>query len=120
MSGDEQGSPAQLSIPEISVSELKERLDRGQPIVLVDVREPFEKEIADLPEKGQVRIPLGEFESRLEELDPDDPIVLYCRTGNRSGWATQRLRARGFQNAWNLQGGLMAWRDEIDPSLPAY
>lgn len=107
-------------IPEISVVDLKSRLDNEQPLVLVDVRESFEKDIADLPDVGQHRIPLGEFESRIDELDPETAIVVYCRTGNRSGWATKRLRDRGFGQAWNLKGGVMAWRDEIDPSLEAY
>lgn len=107
-------------IPEISVAELKSRLDNDHPIVLVDVREPFEKDIADLPEVGQLRIPLGVFEEQADSLDPEAPVVVYCRTGNRSGWATQYLRSRGFDQAWNLEGGVMAWREEIDPSLEAY
>lgn len=106
--------------PEVTVNELKSSLDEGDTFVLVDVREPFERRIADLPEVGQVRIPVGEIESRLDELDSGKRTVLYCRTGARSGWATRLLRERGFGEVFNLKGGLMAWRDEIDPSIRAY
>lgn len=107
-------------IPEISAAELKERLDREQPVVLIDVREPFEADIADLPAYGQRRIPVNEFEDRMDELDPDDAIVVYCRSGARSGWAVQRLQERGFGSVLNLRGGILGWRDEVDPSLRAY
>lgn len=114
------GGVEEDGIPEMTVTELQTRLEQNHPIVLVDVREPFEAEIADLPAVGQRRIPVGEFEGRLEELDPEAATVLYCRTGARSGWATQLLRDRGFEQAFNLKGGVMAWRKEIDPSLEAY
>ena len=107
-------------IPAISVSDLETRLANEHPLVLIDVREPFERDIADLPEVGQLRIPLNQIEDRMDEIDPDDAVVLYCRTGARSGWATQLLRSRGYEQAWNLEGGVMAWREEIDPSLEAY
>lgn len=108
-------------VPELTVAELESLLDADdRDLVLVDVREPFERQIADLPEVGQLRIPVGELEVRADELDPEDRIVLYCRTGARSGWATQLLRARGYEKVLNLEGGLMAWREEIDPSLQAY
>jgi adenylyltransferase/sulfurtransferase len=107
-------------LPEISVTELDERLERGDPLSLVDVREPHEREIADLPEVGQLRIPLGQLLDRVSELEQDVPVILYCRSGSRSGWATQELRALGFENVWNLKGGLLAWKDGVDPSIPAY
>lgn len=107
-------------VPEIAVGELKTSLESGEEMILVDVREPWEKEVADLPEVGQVRIPVGELEARIDELDPGERLVLYCRTGARSGWAVQLLQARGYEDVLNLKGGLMAWRDEIDPSLQAY
>ena len=107
-------------IPEITATELKARLERADPLVLVDVREPFEREIADLPEVGQLRIPVGEIEERASELDPGAPLVLYCRSGSRSGWATEQLLQRGFESVLNLKGGLLAWRAEVDPSLRAY
>ncbi len=107
-------------LTEITPSELKQRLDREQPILLVDVREAFEREIANLPGSGQVHVPLGEFPQRALELDRDRPIVVYCRTGSRSAWAAQYLRAQGFDAVYNLSGGVMGWRDEVDPSLPEY
>jgi rhodanese-related sulfurtransferase len=111
---------ADTTAPEITVSELKTSLDAGERFLLVDVREPFERKIADLPDTGQLRIPVGEIESRLDEIDPGERIVLYCRTGSRSAWATRLLKERGFGEAFNLKGGVMAWRDEIDPTLRAY
>jgi adenylyltransferase/sulfurtransferase len=113
-------SDTDAGIPEMTVDELKRRMDEEQPLLLVDVREAFESDIADLPEYGQRRIPLGEFPVRLHELDKDRPLVVYCRTGNRSAWAVQFLQHHGFENVWNLSGGVMAWREEVDPSLQQY
>ena len=107
-------------IPEILVAELDRRLGRGDELALVDVREPHEREIADLPEVGQQRIPLGQLLDRVSELDREMPLILYCRSGSRSGWATRELRALGFGNVWNLKGGLLAWKEEVDPSIQAY
>jgi len=56
----------------------------------------------------------------MDELDPDEPLVLYCRSGSRSAWATRQLMEQGYAKVWNLKGGILAWRDEIDPSLTAY
>ncbi len=107
-------------IPEISPTELRDRLEQAQPLVLLDVREPHEAEIADLPEVGQHRIPMGELLERLDELDPDAPLVVYCRSGSRSAWAVRQLQGRGFEEVWNLEGGVLGWRAEVDPSLEAY
>ncbi len=107
-------------IPEMTVTELNERMTRGEPIRLVDVREPHEPEIADLPPWGQELIPMREFLDRMDEIDPDEPVVVYCRSGSRSGWAVQRLLEEGYERVWNLKGGILAWREEIDPSLPSY
>lgn len=108
------------SIPEITATELRDRLAQEHPLVLVDVREPHEIEIADLPAAGQLRIPVGEFEERMGELDPDDALVVYCRSGARSGWAVRKLQEAGFGQVLNLKGGVLAWREEVDPSLQAY
>jgi rhodanese-related sulfurtransferase len=105
---------------DIKPLELKERMEQGQALLLIDVREPFEREIADLPDHGQRGIPMAEFPQRLDELPRDRPIVVYCRTGSRSAWAAQFLRARGFESVWNLDGGVMAWREDVDPTLEAY
>jgi len=107
-------------IPEITPGELKSRLDDGEIPTLVDVREHFERRIADLPEVGQLRIPAWEVLSRLGELPRDRPIVLYCRTGSRSAWATRLMLERGFDGVRNLKGGVIGWRDEVDPTLQAY
>ena len=107
-------------VPEITPTELKARLDRDDVPVLLDVREPFERRIADLPEHGQHRIPTGEFAQRLSELDPADDIVVYCRSGSRSAWAVAILLQEGYERVHNLQGGVLGWRRDIDPSLNAY
>jgi rhodanese-related sulfurtransferase len=108
-------------LPEVTATELNQRLQAEQPLTLVDVREPYEKQIADLPEVGQLRIPMGELGMRLEDLAAiEGPVILYCRSGSRSGRATIALRARGFDNIWNLKGGLLAWKDEVDPSIQEY
>ncbi|MCA9737348.1 MAG: rhodanese-like domain-containing protein [Gemmatimonadota bacterium] len=109
-----------MAVPEITASELKQRLDQGQPLVLVDVREPLEWSIADLGEYAPVRMPTGEFADRMDELDPDDNIVVYCRSGSRSAWAVGMLQAQGFDKVFNLQGGILAWKDQVDPSLRSY
>ena len=109
-----------MSIPELSPEELERRIAEGDVPVLLDVREHFEREIADLPDVGQLRIPLGELFERLEEVDPDKETVVYCRTGARSGWAVGLMQGRGYERVWNLQGGVLGWRDAIDPSLQAY
>lgn len=100
--------------------DLKERLDRGDPLLLVDVREPFERLLADLPHHGQASIPVKEIPFRGRELDPEAEIVVYCRSGPRSAWATERLMEMGFSRVYNLKGGIMAWRAHVDPTLQAY
>jgi sulfur-carrier protein adenylyltransferase/sulfurtransferase len=107
-------------IPEISPKELKARLDRNDPITLLDVREPHEAAIADLPEVGQHRIPLRELPDRLGELDPAAELIIYCRSGARSGGATLQLLERGFARVFNLEGGMLKWREDVDPSVRAY
>ena len=107
-------------VPEITVSELKEKLDRGDAVTIVDVREPFEWGIANLGEYGARLIPMGELTRRLDEIDPADELVIQCRSGNRSAQVTRFLRARGYERVSNLQGGILAWSDEIDPSKKKY
>jgi len=112
--------PDGVIIQEISPVELKERLDRGDPLVLVDVREPFERNIADLPDYGQLRIPVKEIPFRGGSLNPDSAIIMYCRSGPRSSWATERLMEMGFKKVLNLTGGILGWKSQVDPSLPTY
>ena len=113
------GSPA-AGIPEITPVELKERLDRDDDLVLLDVREPHEYAIADLPEVGQLRIPMRQVADRVAELDPATDLVVYCRSGARSGRLAAFLLANGFERVWNLKGGVLRWRDDVDPTLKAY
>ena len=108
------------AVPEITATELNERFRVGDLPVLVDVREPHEPAIADLPQHGQVLIPTGEFMDRVTELAPDAEIVLYCRSGQRSEWAAKILLQAGFSSVLNLRGGVLAWRAEVDPTLQAY
>ena len=95
-------------------------MDNEHPMVLIDVRDSFEVQIADLPAYEQRRMPTGEFLTRVDELDPDDVIVLYCRSGARSAWAADLLIQRGFEKVLNLKGGVLGWREEVDPSLQSY
>lgn len=112
--------PDGVLIREIDPLELKTRLDRGDPLVLVDVREPFERMVVDLPEYGQRVIPVKQIPFAGSELDPEAEMVLYCRSGPRSAWATERLMEMGFHRVLNLKGGVMGWRAQVDPSLQGY
>ncbi len=107
-------------IPEITATELKARLDDGDVPLLVDVRERFEQRIADLPPHDQLRITTGEFVHRMDEIDRDRDVVVYCRTGSRSAWAARLLLDRGFESVFNLKGGVLGWKTEVDPTLRAY
>jgi adenylyltransferase/sulfurtransferase len=103
---------------EMTVDDLKRRLDDGQEITVLDVRTPQEYEIAKI--EGSVLIPLQELQDRLGELDPADTIVAHCHHGMRSAKAVQLLRQMGFKRAINLAGGIDAWSEEIDPKVPRY
>ena len=103
---------------EITALELKARLDAGEPIILVDVRRPLEWQIVHLD--GSLLIPLDELDQRLGELNPADELVVLCRAGIRSARAVALLRARGFDHARHLTGGLMSWAQHVDPSIPQY
>jgi adenylyltransferase/sulfurtransferase len=103
---------------EISPGEVAQKLHSGEAIVLVDVREPVEQQVSRLP--GARLIPYGELASRLDELDRQEDIVLFCRTGVRSGRALQTLLAAGFRKVKNLRGGINAWSDEVDPTVMKY
>ena len=107
-----------MAVKEVSVEELKRRLDAGEPLLLLDVREPWEVAIARLP--SSTHIPLGQLPARLAELQTDSDIVVMCKSGGRSRRAAELLAARGFGRTANLTGGIDAWADEIDPTLPTY
>jgi adenylyltransferase/sulfurtransferase len=106
-------------IPQVSVQELKRRLDNKETIFVLDVREPHEYQIANL---GAPLIPVGSIESRISELasHKNDEVVVHCRSGARSQKAALALKAAGFTNVSNLAGGILAWADKIDPSMPKY
>jgi adenylyltransferase/sulfurtransferase len=114
------GSEAQASpaIPEMTVGELRDRLGRGDDLVVLDVREPEEVELVRLD--GALHIPLGDLPRRSGELDASREMVVHCRTGARSAQAIEFLHGVGFRKLWNLKGGIRAWAQEVDPSLPVY
>ena len=115
--GEESTSPAQAVVPEIAPRELKARLDRGDDLFILDVREPHEFQICNL---GGHLIPLGELSRRVNELDSSREIVAHCRSGKRSAEAVEFLRSAGFRKVLNLKGGILAWSDEVDASVPKY
>lgn len=119
------GIPAQPPAPEpgvseteIEVSALKARIDRGDDFVLVDVREPHEFQIGRIPNSRL--IPLGELPQRVNELNAGDDIVVHCKSGMRSAKAMDFLKQSGFKRVKNLKGGILAWSDNVDPSIPKY
>ncbi|MEO5897569.1 MAG: molybdopterin-synthase adenylyltransferase MoeB [Vicinamibacterales bacterium] len=103
---------------DITVRELKDRMDRGDAPILIDVREPSEHAICQIP--GAQLIPQGQLAQRLGEFDPAAEIVVHCKMGGRSARAIAMMRQHGFINARNLTGGVLAWVDEIDPTQPKY
>jgi len=109
--------PDMAGIPEITPRDLKARLDKGDDLFILDVREPHEYQICNL--NGHL-IPLGELPARVSELDSAREIVAHCRSGVRSGKAVEFLQQAGFRKIWNLKGGILAWSDEVDPSVPKY
>ena len=116
--GEATEESAPHAVPEVSPTELKAELDAGDALFLLDVREPHEVQICTL-QNGYL-LPLGELEERLSELDREQNVVVYCRSGVRSITAVQMLQAAGFSHARNLTGGVLAWSDQVDPSMPKY
>jgi sulfur-carrier protein adenylyltransferase/sulfurtransferase len=111
-------APATVTnIPEITPRELKTRLDRGDDVYVLDVREPHEYQICNI---GGHLIPLGELPQRVHELDSSREIVAHCKSGKRSAQAVEFLQKAGFRKIQNLKGGILAWSDEVDPSVPKY
>ena len=97
---------------------LKARLDRGESVLILDVREPFEIALAPFP--GATHIPMGDVTSRLTELDPDRETVVVCHHGVRSAQVAMYLAQMGFERVLNLAGGIDAWSEDADPSTPRY
>jgi adenylyltransferase/sulfurtransferase len=106
------------AVPAISVQELKRRIDAHEPFQLIDVRETFEHEIARID--GAKLIPLREIGGRVDELEKNRPIIVHCHSGQRSAAAVRLLKERGLENVYNLNGGIDAWSEEIDPNVPRY
>ena len=106
------------AIPAMSAHELKRKMDAREAFQLIDVRELFEYEIARID--GSTLIPLGEIVERTDELQREQTIVVHCHSGGRSAEAVRLLQQRGFTNVYNLKGGIDAWSDEVDPSVPKY
>jgi adenylyltransferase/sulfurtransferase len=103
---------------DITPREVKAKQDRGDIFTFIDVREPNEYQICKIP--GTVLIPLGDLPKRLNELDKQAEIIAHCKSGVRSGKAVDLLKQNGFQNARNMKGGILAWSDQVDPSVPKY
>jgi adenylyltransferase/sulfurtransferase len=104
-------------IPQITVKELKRRIDAGEDVQLIDVREPFEYQIAQI---GGKLIPQNDVPQRLAEIDHDREVVVHCKSGGRSQRIAEFLKQSGYQNVANLAGGILAWSDEIDPRVQKY
>ncbi len=105
------------TVPEIRPEELKAKLDAGDDIFILDVREPHEYQICNI---GGHLIPLGDLPARMNELDSSREIVAHCRSGVRSAKAVTLLRQAGFGKVKNLSGGILAWSDKVDPAVPKY
>jgi adenylyltransferase/sulfurtransferase len=116
-----QAAAVKNGIPQISVKELKVRLDKKEAhndnFLLLDVREPYEFQIAQI---GGKLIPQNDVPNRLGELNPEQEIVVHCRSGARSQKIAEFLAQNGFKNVSNVAGGILAWSDEIDPSVQKY
>jgi adenylyltransferase/sulfurtransferase len=117
------GVPQQPAAPvvqegEIEVTDVKTRLDRGDRFTFIDVREPHEFQICRIP--GTTLIPLGDLPKRLNELGQDDEIIVHCKSGVRSGKAVDLLKQSGFRRARNMKGGILAWSEKVDPTVPKY
>jgi adenylyltransferase/sulfurtransferase len=113
-----QHDEVQLKTNDITVTELKQRMDAGNAPAIIDVREPHEHQICRIP--GATLIPAAQLSSRLSEFDPLQEVVVHCRSGARSTQAVLMMRDKGFTQARNLKGGVLAWVDEVDPTQPKY
>jgi molybdopterin/thiamine biosynthesis adenylyltransferase/rhodanese-related sulfurtransferase len=110
-------SQVDVNVPEMQVEELKQKLDAGEDLYVLDVREPHEYQICNI---GGHLIPLGDLPKRVNELDSSREIVAHCRSGARSAKAVNFLKQAGFKKVRNLAGGILAWADRVDPKMPKY
>ena len=103
---------------EVTVQELKAKLDNGEDFQLIDVREPHEADIAQI---GGELIPMGDILGQTDKISRDKVVIIHCRSGARSGTIVNALESQhGFTNLYNLRGGILAWSREIDPTIPQY
>ncbi|WP_316797389.1 rhodanese-like domain-containing protein [Pedobacter agri] len=103
---------------EISVQELKEKIDNKEDFQLIDVRETFEYEVSNLDGEN---IPLGGILIEADKVAKDKPVIIQCRSGKRSAAAVMQLEAQyGYENLYNLKGGILAWQEAYDPNMPVY
>ena len=110
---------AEQMMEEITSTELKKRLDQGDDIQIIDVREPVEVAIGTIP--NSVHIPLAQVLTRMDEIDPTRETVVHCKMGGRSARAIDALQRSGFKGKLiNLKGGIIGWSNEVDPSVPKY
>lgn len=111
-----QNEPAE----DLTPRQLRQLLDSGEPMVVIDVREPHELRRANLESIGAIHIPLGELPDRMRELDPSAETVVFCHHGGRSSRAAKFLAANGFERVHNLAGGIDGWSKQVDPGVPVY
>ena len=105
-------------IPHITPKELKEWMDSGADFQLIDVREPYEHEMVNI---GGTLIPMGTVLNQIEQIERDKKVVIYCHSGRRSGDIVRILQQHfGYDNLLNLRGGILAWSDEVDPTVKKY
>ena len=102
---------------EISVQELKQKIDNKEDFQLIDVRETFEYEVSNLDGEN---IPLGGILIETDKIATDKPVIVQCRSGKRSAAAIMQLEQHGFDNLYNLKGGILAWQEAFDPNMPVY
>ncbi|UIR55712.1 rhodanese-like domain-containing protein [Sphingobacterium sp. SRCM116780] len=102
---------------EVTVEELKSKIDNNEDFQLIDVRETFEYEVSNL---GGLNIPLSGILIEVDKISKDKPVIMQCRSGKRSAQAVMILEQQGFDNLANLSGGILAWKAEIDPELDVY
>ncbi len=105
------------NVKEISVEELKSMMNVDQEFHLIDVRKPYEHDLANI---GGILVPLDDLENKIADIPSKGKTIFYCRSGKRSAQAIEILQKRGFQNLYNLKGGILEWAEKIDPSLPKY
>jgi rhodanese-related sulfurtransferase len=102
---------------EVTVQELKQKMDNNEDFQLIDVRETFEYETSNL--NGE-NIPLGGILIEADKIATDKPVIIQCRSGKRSAAAVMQLEQLGFTNLYNLKGGILAWQEAFDPNMPVY